>query len=138
MKVVLDANIIIAALLGSNATLRLLVSPEHELYAPHKIIDEIKKYKQYICEKSGQTEEDFTINFEALLAFIDVLDYSDYEKQIEASKEAIAERDWKDTDYLACALAIQADFIWSNDKDFSAQQLVLMKTTQQFMNDFLA
>ena len=43
MNIVLDANIIIAALLGSRGKLNILTSQNHTFYAPKKIIDEIKK-----------------------------------------------------------------------------------------------
>ena len=135
MRIVLDANIVIAALLGSETALKIIISQKHQFYAPHKIIDEIKKYKQYICGKAGQTAEEFHINFEALLIFIKVLDYAEYEAYTEKAKAAIAERDWNDTDYIACALAASADFIWSNDKDFTSQKLIPIKTTEQLVKE---
>lgn len=48
MNIVLDANIIITALLGSRGKLNILTSQNHTFYAPKKIIDEIKKYKKEI------------------------------------------------------------------------------------------
>ena len=34
---------------------------------------------------------------------------------------------------LACALAIKADFIWSDDKHFLLQKLIPVKTTEEMM-----
>lgn len=53
---------------------------------------------------------------------------------MEKSKTVMT-RDVQDADYLACALAIHADFIWTNDKDFLTQQIILTKTTQQFIDE---
>ena len=38
MKIILDANIIIASLLGSRGKLNIITSQNHILYAPKKII----------------------------------------------------------------------------------------------------
>jgi predicted nucleic acid-binding protein len=134
MNVVVDANILIAALLGSKTAITLITAQEYSFYAPRCIVDEVRKYRDYICQKAEQTVEEFDVNFDALMVFVQVLEYSEYYKHMEKSREAIAERDWKDADYIACALAIPADFIWTNDKDFTAQTLVPIKTTQQMMH----
>lgn len=50
MKIVLDANILIAALLGSRATLTILTSQHYNFYVPERILEEIRKYKSFICD----------------------------------------------------------------------------------------
>mgnify|MGYP001597823920 CR=1 FL=1 len=59
MNIVLDANIIISALLGSQKVIWLLTLQKDNFYAPRKIVDEIRKYKLEICEKSNQTDDEF-------------------------------------------------------------------------------
>ncbi len=134
MQIVLDANIIIAGLMGSRGTIVLLTSQNHSFYAPKKIIDEIRKHKQEICEFSNQANEEFEINYNALLAFIDVVDYVEYERFMFKAKEVV--RDINDADYIACGLAVKADFIWSNDKDFQEiQSIIPIKTADQFIEE---
>jgi len=135
MRIVLDANIIIAALMGSRGKLTILTSQNYEFYAPKFIIQEIKKYKNEICERTDWTSEEFNVYFDALLLFIDVLDYEQYQDYIDNAKKVIQDRDLKDVDYIACALSTKADFIWSDDKDFSEQQLVKIKTTDEFIEE---
>ncbi len=45
MKVVIDANIIISALIGSKKTVELITSGSFTILAPKKIINEVRKYK---------------------------------------------------------------------------------------------
>ena len=135
MNIVLDANIVIAALMGSRGTLTILTSRNHHFYAPSRILAEIWKYKKDICEKSCRTSEEFDDNFAALLVFVDVLNYIEYEQFMEEARIAISARDWKDADYIACAIAVSANFIWTNDKDFSSQNIVLARTTQEFIDE---
>ncbi|MDP4012431.1 MAG: PIN domain-containing protein [Candidatus Nanoarchaeia archaeon] len=134
MRIVLDANIIIAGLMGSKGTIVILTSQNHSFYAPKKIVDEIRKYKKEICEFINQTSEEFEIDYKALLIFINLIDFVEYEKFMDKAKEVI--RDVKDADYIACGLAVKADFIWSNDKDFKdIQQIIAVKTTEQFIEE---
>lgn len=136
MRIVLDANVIIAGLMGSRGTIVLLTSQNHSFYAPKKIIIEITKHKQEICKFSNQTNEEFETNYRAILTFINVLDFVEYEQFIDLAKRALGKRDLKDADYLACGLAVKADFIWSNDKDFKeVQHIIPVKTTDQFIEE---
>ena len=135
MIIVVDANIIIAALLGSRGKIAILTSYNHMFYAPSFAVDEIKRYRQQICAKMNWTSEEFNIYLEALLVFITLLDHQGYERYLEKSLSAIKQRDVKDADYIACALLISADFIWTEDKDFSGQKLVDIKSTAQFIDE---
>ena len=134
MRIVIDANVIIAGLMGSKGTIVILTSQNHSFYAPSKIINEIRKYKKEICDFSNQTSEEFEINYKALLTFINILEFAEYEECINKAKEVI--RDINDADYIACGLIIKADFIWSNDKDFQdIKNIILVKTTAQFIEE---
>lgn len=135
MRIILDANILIAALLGSRGRLIILTSQNHEFFVPKKIVEEVKKYEQLICQKAGCTSEEFKENLNALLFFIKAVEYGEYEKHIKEAEVAIGGRDIKDSDYIACALHVKADFVWTDDKDFSAQELVAIKTTDKFIED---
>ena len=135
MKIVVDANIFIMALMGSRGAITILTSRNHEFYVPGKIIEEIRKYKETICEKMEHSSEEFDQNLNALLMFITVLEYIEYESFMQKAREAISKRDIKDSDYIACALAINADFIWTNDKDFIDQDIVSTKNTTQFIQE---
>lgn len=135
MRIILDANIIISALLGSRGKLTIITSQNHEFYCPSTIIDEIKKYKRDICEKLVSNPKEFEDNLNALLFFIKIIKYAEYETFISRARESIKERDIKDADYIACSLAIGADFIWTEDKDFSSQTIVSVKNTEDFLED---
>ena len=136
MKIVVDANIMIAALLGSQQTIRILARDEHEFCAPAIIIDEIKKYKIEISAKSGMSSSEFDSTLDALLVLVHKMDYEEYQDHVVYAARKLAKRDVKDADYLACAMVSHADFIWTNDKDFTAQRIVPTKTTRQFTDSF--
>ncbi len=134
MRIVLDANIVIAALMGSKVALTIITSQNHTFYVPSRILNEVKKYKQFICDRCSLTQQEFNQNFEALLVFINVLEHVEYDAFLEKAQRVMSHRDSEDADYVACALAINADFIWTNDKDFKVQTLISTKTTQEFID----
>ena len=58
MKLVVDANVLFAALIKSSTTLEMLFEEKLTLYAPEFIIEEFDKYKAMIMEKSQRTEKE--------------------------------------------------------------------------------
>lgn len=135
MRAVLDANILIAALLGSRRTLKLVASASYQWYAPQRIVEEITKHKPLLCERSRQSFGEFEETMAALLLFVRLLDPAEYEAFMEVATKGIGERDRNDADYVAAALAVHAYFLWTNDKDFTAQGLVPTKTTHQLLQE---
>ncbi|MBI4143962.1 putative toxin-antitoxin system toxin component, PIN family [Candidatus Woesearchaeota archaeon] len=135
MRIVVDANIIISALTGSRATLVIIASQNHILYAPKKIVEEILRHKQDICEFTGQTSEEFYVNYEALKTFIIILEEAEYARFMTKALETISQRDAQDADYIACALLKNAEIIWTNDKDFTSQSLIPTKNTKELIEE---
>ena len=129
--VVIDANVVISALLGSKAVLSLIPASTHSLYAPDKIIEEVAKYEHVVCEKTESTKQKFEKDMNDVLEFVTLLPYADYAQWMPKAHAAIGWRHPPDVHYLACALTINADFIWTNDKDFTSQKLVPVKTTKR-------
>ena len=130
MKVVLDANILISALLGSKITIEIITSGKTDIFAPTKIITEILKYRELISYRKAYSPEEFDILLNSLLKFVHVVDPEVYDSYLAKAIESIGKRDINDIEYIACSLAIDADHIWTNDKDFTCQNLVKVKTTK--------
>lgn len=133
MKVVVDANILIAALFGSRGRQLIITSQNHLFFAPEIIIREVEKHRQELALVRKCTEQEIIEAFDALLVFIDVVSYEKYNSYYNRAYEALKDRDATNVGYLACALAVKADFIWSEDKDFNAQSLVPVRTTEEFL-----
>lgn len=134
-KIVVDANIIIAALFGSRAIVIILTSQNYDFYAPKYIINEIKKHKEEICKEARKLSKDFDTELDVLLRFIIILDEAIYIEFMRRSEELMKKRDINDAVYIATALTVNADFIWSNDKDFKAQKAVYVKNTVEFIEE---
>lgn len=134
-RIVVDANIIIAALFGSQAIVIILTSQNYDFYAPKYIINEIKKHKEEICKEAGKLSEDFDTELNALLKFIILLDEAIYIEFMNRAEQLMEKRDIKDAIYIATALTVKANFIWSNDRDFRVQEAVSVKNTIEFIEE---
>ncbi|QSG09433.1 PIN domain containing protein [Halapricum desulfuricans] len=53
MKLVIDANVVISALIADAKTRELIVTLEPKLLTPAFVSDEIENYEAMIAEKSG-------------------------------------------------------------------------------------
>lgn len=125
MRLVVDANIIIAALLGSRKTIHIIVSERYTLYAPAILLEEIRKHKELLSQRTGKTFSSLDNDLQAILFFIHIVSSEKYSTY----RERVKLRDNDDIDYIAYAIACKAA-VWSNDKDLHDQKLVPAFTTQ--------
>lgn len=118
MKVIVDTNILISAIIRDRLPERILIMiarrDDIEWVVTEAIVTE---YKQVLARPK------FTIPKEELarqFAFIDK-----FTVRIEGDAIIDFPRDRKDAKFLACAKAVNADYLITGDRDFSeAQQLI--------------
>ncbi|WP_336337335.1 PIN domain-containing protein [Haloarcula brevis] len=135
MKLVIDANVVISALIADSKTRELIVTLEPDLLTPAFVHDEIEDYEELIAEKSGMEPDRVTQFMDLLFQYIEVVPADDFYQAIERAKKAIGDTDPDDVLYLACAIASDAA-IWSDDSDFDEQNLVETYSTTDVINSF--
>ena len=117
MRLVVDANVIISALIADSKTRELIVTLDPDLLTPQFVHDEIENYEELIVEKSGMTPDRVTQFLDLLFQYIDVVPASEFYPYIEEADAAIGDTDPDDVLYVACALTTDAD-IWSDDSKY--------------------
>jgi predicted nucleic acid-binding protein len=135
MKLVVDANVVISALIADSKTRELIVTLDPDLSTPEFVHDEIEKYESLIVEKSGMGPERVTQFVDLLFQYIEVVPADEFYPYIEAADAAIGETDPDDVLYVACALAGNAG-IWSDDSDFDEQDVVETYSTSDVIDSF--
>ena len=135
MKLVIDANVVISALIADSKTRELVVTLEPDLLTPAFVHDEVQNYEDLIVEKSGMEPERVTQFIDLLFQYIDVVPASEFYPAIESADEAIGDTDPDDVLYLACAIAYDAA-IWSDDSDFEEQNMVETYSTSDLIDLF--
>ncbi|MEK6953965.1 MAG: PIN domain-containing protein [Candidatus Micrarchaeota archaeon] len=128
MRIVVDANVFISALLKDSITRRILKLPAFQFYIPDHLLGELDEHIEEISHRSG-------LNFEEIRALIGgisremiIVQTADYKHRLEDAKKLIADMD--DVPFMALALALGKDVaIWSADKDFTKQKVVKIVST---------
>jgi predicted nucleic acid-binding protein len=135
MKLVIDANVVISALIADSKTRELIVTIKPDLLTPAFVHDEIESYEELIVEKSGMEPDRVAQFIELLFRYIDVVPAEEFYPAIDRAANAIGDTDPDDVLYLACAIAGDAA-IWSDDSDFDEQNLVETYSTSDVLNSF--
>jgi len=130
MDLVVDANILFAALIKKGVTSNLLFSNELHLYAPEFLLNEFEKYRDLIVEKTERPDDEFE---ELLAIYLRRINFV----PIEEIKPYIAEAnkispDPKDALYLAVALKVGAS-LWSNDSILKKQETISVYSTRELL-----
>jgi predicted nucleic acid-binding protein len=135
MKYVVDANIILSALISDSMTRRLLVELENDLLTPAYVHDEIGKYTEMVAEKSGLSPAEVEDLIEILFKRIDVVPRSEVLTSLQEAARIMRDTDPDDAVYLAAALERDAQ-VWSDDGDYDEQDIVSVATTGDIVERF--
>ena len=130
MELVIDSNILFAALIKNSATSEILF--KHTLYAPEFIFEEFNKYKEYLKDKTKREEDEFEKFLDLFERNVILVPKEEYSKFItEAEKISTDE---KDVLYFALALKLKCG-IWSNDKKLKTQNKVKVYSTEELLKE---
>ena len=119
MRLVVDANILFAALIKEGLTAELLISDKLQLFAPEFLFTEFTKYEELIIKKTHRSNEEFNQFLDLLKEQIIIIPKKEIIPFIDKAEKISP--DPKDTVYLALAFALKAS-IWSNDKRLKQNQ----------------
>jgi predicted nucleic acid-binding protein len=117
-RIVLDANILIRAVLGKKA--RQIIqdfAPTTQFFTPDLCCEDAFKYLPILFEKRNLPAEDALSVLNSLMNLINVVDTSMYSLYEDEAKQRIAVRDINDWSIVATALLLDCP-IWTEDNDF--------------------
>jgi len=119
MKLVVDANILFAALIKKDSTAELLLNDKLHLIAPEFLFEEFAKYKELVLKKTHRSNKDFNNFLDLLRDRITIVPKRLIMPFINEASQISP--DPKDSIYLALAIAFKSD-IWSNDNNLKKAQ----------------
>jgi predicted nucleic acid-binding protein len=114
VRLVADANVLLAALLGGRAK-AVLPHPEIELSTPEATFAEIQEYALILARKRRLPLDTMLLALAALP--VSVVEREVYADALPQARKRIAQRDPDDVDVLALALHMRVP-LWTNDNDF--------------------
>ena len=121
MKLVIDTNIIISALIRKGITRKMLLFPGLKLVTPELTFKEIENHIDLIAAKSKLSKDNILRILDILRKNIKTIPESHWWNHYNQAENIIGKKDPKDVPFIAVALALTVDGIWSNDRDFESQ-----------------
>ncbi|MBI2583317.1 MAG: PIN domain-containing protein [Candidatus Aenigmarchaeota archaeon] len=126
MKIVVDTNRIIAALVKDSTTREILFDRNFEFVTPDHTIKEVYEHKDELKVKTNLSNEEFDILMAFIFERIEIIPESDYRDFMEECRNDISDPD--DVPILAAAVAIKTDGIWAHDPHFREQNKIKVFT----------
>ncbi len=135
IRVVVDTNVLMSALLKNNSfTAKLLRSEFFDVYYPEDGLREIECYKKYMISKRKRALEKQSLEYvlKFVLETIHIIPSELYSQKIKDAYEEMKSIDEKDAPFLALALQLNCP-IWSDDKHFKRQNIAKVYTTKEIL-----
>lgn len=118
MRLVLDTNILIAALIKDSLTRAILFLPDFEFLVPEYALEEVKRQRPKIARHSHLKYREIDLLLSLLLESVTVVPAAKITPHLKAAEALIGNIDPGDVPFVALALAVENDGIWSNDRAF--------------------
>ncbi len=131
MQLVIDANVLFAALIGKGKTQELVFEDKIKLVAPLKLIDEFETNKELIAAKGNVSVEELMESFELIRERIEIYATDGISSEIRIEAEKLAPQR-KDVAYFALALHLGCN-IWSRERLFKKQSKVRVLSTSDLI-----
>ncbi len=130
MDLVVDANVLIAALIKEGTSYTLLFEERFHLYTAEYIFTEIEEHKEEILNKTKRTEEEVLKLLKIFEKRIILIPLEELTTFLEKAEEICPDPD--DVVYFTLALKLNCP-IWSNDKKIRKQHLVKIYNTEELL-----
>lgn len=132
MELVVDANIVIAALISPRGhTADLFFAEGVELYAPEFLLEEIEEHKDEILSKTGFSEQECEQALAFLAGMVRFVPLAEFLQFIPRAREIAPDQD--DAAYFALALQ-QRCALWSNDARLKSQPVIKVLNTFELIH----
>ena len=115
MRLVADANVLLAAVLGGRAKAVLQHPEVEEVLTAEATLGEVQEYAVILAKEKRLSVDTLLLAVAALP--VNVVEESVYASALPKARRLIAQRDPDDVDILALALHMRLP-LWSNDNDF--------------------
>ena len=133
MRLVVDTSILISALLKDSVTREILLLSTIEFLIPEYAFEEFEKHKDNISKRSGLNNKKIDILMTLLMENITIVPLLKLKPYMDKAYKIMGDIDPCDVPFIALALAVENDGIWSNDRHFeSLKDIKVWETTDVF------
>jgi predicted nucleic acid-binding protein len=134
MKLIIDTNVLISALLKNSVTREILLFPSFEFLLPEYALEEVEPHKGLISKRSGLGKDEIDVILSILLENITIIPANEIKPFLAKADKLIGHIDPLDVPFVALALSVENDGIWSNDKHFEDLKGIKVWKTADLLN----
>jgi predicted nucleic acid-binding protein len=134
MDIIVDANILIAALLKDSTIREIIINTDNQLLVPEIHFEEIEEHKKELLEKSTLSEVDFYILISKLSKYFKIVKNEEILPFIKEADNIMGKIDKDDVPIIATSLAYGTCPIWSDDYHFKQQKKIKIFTTKEIIS----
>ncbi|MDG7015925.1 MAG: hypothetical protein JRM82_00950 [Nitrososphaerota archaeon] len=131
MRLVLDTNVVLKALIKDSVVRGILLHSEHEFLVPKHGLEETRKHLGVVAIKSGLSVQEIGSVLDIVLAGVETIPAAGASSKLREAEEAMSKIDPTDVPLVTAALSARCDGIWSDDKDLKRQDKVRVWTTKE-------
>ncbi|MFH1181782.1 MAG: PIN domain-containing protein [Candidatus Woesearchaeota archaeon] len=136
MKIIVDVNIVLSALIRDSSTRKLILELRQELYFPEPSLHKIRKYRDYVLSKAELNEKEYAALLATLFRYIKIVPTEEIKEKWGKAGEIMEHIDKEDVVFIAAALSLDDSIIWSDDKDFEKQTVIKALKTREIIKLF--
>jgi len=136
MRLIIDTNILLSALIKDSATRKIIVKSGRDFFYPEMSLHEIRKYKDLVLKKSRMNEADYSKLLNYLLGYITLVPDEKILGNLNEAKKIMLHIDPDDVVFIATTLGLKESILWSDDSDFKKQAKVKFLKSQQVVKLF--
>ena len=130
MRLVVNTNRIVAALIKNSFSRKIITSRKFELITASLAKIEIKKHKAEIIKKSHLPEAEFERLLSVIFKKVYVVNDSIIRSKEVPARKIMDSIDPDDSPFIALALSVKNDGIWSDDEHFTKQDRIKIWKTK--------
>lgn len=136
MRLIINTNRVIAALIKDSICRKIIMSRKFELVTPGFTVSEIKKHKPEILGKAKISDAEFNKLLSILFNKIYIADDKLIKKREKQARKIMDHIDPDDSPFISLALSVQNDGIWSDDRHFTEQDKIKVYQTAVLLRYF--
>lgn len=136
MNIVVDANVLISALIRDSTTREILTKSKLKFYCPGISLRAVNKYEKLILEKSGLSNEQYCDLLNNLLKCVNLIEDYQIKSNLNLAEKIMGKIDTEDVVFIAGALSLPNSIIWSDDKHFEKQNKIRVLKTKDILKYF--
>ncbi|HKZ88689.1 MAG TPA: PIN domain-containing protein [Thermoplasmata archaeon] len=129
-----DANVLIAAYLRNSTIRRVILLSDIQLVVPEFIFEELERHLPELSKRAGLSKARSEELLERLRSRFVAIPEELVSSKLQTALDAMRDIDAKDAPYLAAALSVASEGIWSDDPHMKKQDLVPCYTTAELLD----